>query len=38
MRKSKEISKEIEWVTGILEHLFHHVFLAAIKTVRYMAL
>ena len=34
----EEISKAIEWVTGILEHLFHHVFLASIKAVRYMAL
>ena len=24
--------------TGILEHLFHHVFLASIKAIRYMAL
>lgn len=34
----EEISKAIKWVTGILEHLFHHVFLASIKAVRYMAL
>ena len=34
----EEISKAIKWVTGIQEHLFHHMFLAAIKTVRYMAL
>ena len=34
----EEITKAIEWVTGILEHLFHHVFLASIKAVRYMAL
>ena len=34
----EEITKAIEWITGILEHLFHHVLLASIKTVRYMAL
>ena len=34
----EEITKAIEWITLVLKHLLHHVFLASIKAVRYMAL